>query len=157
MLNRFKHPVLNLRQCRPLLIPTTRTMQNQPVAEETYPKTSTDPNLKAGSLRALNLWQEHTNYRQNLKNLMASRDLDEKQRLFNQMVKELSQHEVAEEVVRPPWVHLLVLLRRAITPPPPPTPLRTSHEVKNLALFYLTLTPPSSPLSGHSPCLPQPD
>ncbi len=46
------------------------------------------------------MWQEHDNARTLIRRVVDTSDLNEKQKLFNQLVKELSQHEVAEEVVR---------------------------------------------------------
>ena len=51
--------------------------------------------------KSLVTWQEHDHLRNLIKQTLAARDLSEKQRLFNQLVKDMSQHEVAEEVVRP--------------------------------------------------------
>ena len=48
----------------------------------------------------LHVWQEHEQVRALIRRVIDLTDMDEKQRQFNLLVKELSQHEVAEEVVR---------------------------------------------------------
>lgn len=72
----------------------------------THPTTPTTaatgkPTVSAGTPGMLwSVRKDHDDVRRNIENMLTMTDLDAKQRLFNDTVKMLAQHDVAEEVVR---------------------------------------------------------
>jgi len=61
-----------------------------------------DTESKAMGTRVLHVWQEHKNTRELFKNVVSEKDLKQKQVLFQELIKEISSHENAEQSVIDP-------------------------------------------------------
>lgn len=92
-------------KCAAVLGILPEQIQFMSTAVGTHPTTPTTaatgkPTVSAGTPGMLwSVRKDHDDVRRNIENMLTMTDLDAKQRLFNDTVKMLAQHDVAEEVV----------------------------------------------------------
>jgi hemerythrin superfamily protein len=87
------------------------SVEDEPTSDKETNVTNDPMNVdtegKEAATQVLRVWQEHKDTRELYKNVVSEKDLKQKQVLFNNLVKEISSHELAEEsVIQPAFKNL---------------------------------------------------